>query len=331
MLISRSKRFLASIALAIALGWGGATAVHAEDVDIMFVNPWPSHPFWAVGSAGANDAAAFLESKGVRFTETGTDEGYSNASSVLTIIETGIAQGYDAIIIHPFIPETFNATIDKAAEAGIHVIAVADDAPDSQRAMALSTDDVNAGRGAGQAMLDALGDATPRIAALSATPGVTQLENRLAGFREVIEAAGGEIATVEYGFSDVTQTLAKAQATLIAHPDINGFFGVGGDGAPAIIKVLAENDRDDITVIGFDDVPDTLQGVRDGTVAATIVQRQYLWGYGGVVYGYLLANGLDTPDFVDTGFLTVTAENIDGIELLTRDPSEFIALVEQME
>ena len=301
-----------------------------EEPSIMFVNPWPGLPFWAVASEGAHDAAKKLEPLGVKFLEQGTPEGYSNASLVLSIIETGIAQGYDAIIHHPFIPETFQETINAGADAGIHMIAVADDAPLSKRTGALSTDDINAGRGAGTAMVEALGGKAGKIAILSGIPGVLQLENRMKGFREVVEGAGHEVVSAEFAHSDLTQNLATVNSQLLSHPEINGFFGVGGDHAPSIIKVLDENGKlGDVLVVGFDDDPATIQGVKDGAIAATVVQRQYLWGYGGVIYGYVLAKGETIPAFTDTGFLVVNKDNVGNFAELTRDTAQFDALVEK--
>ena len=306
------------------------TAQANESPSIMFVNPWPGLPFWATAAEGAADAAKKLEPLGVKYLEQGTPEGYSNASLVLSIIETGIAQSYDAIIHHPFIPETFEETINTAVDAGIYMIAVADDAPRSKRSGALSTDDVNAGRGAGTAMVEALGDKTGKLAILSGIPGVLQLENRMKGFREMVEAAGHEVVSAEFAHSDLTQNLATVNAQLLSHPEINGFFGVGGDHAPSIIKVLDENGKlDDVIVVGFDDDPATIQGVKDGAIAATIVQRQYLWGYGGVIYGYILEMGETIPDFTDTGFLVVNKDNVDNFAELTRDTAQFDALVEK--
>ena len=206
-------------------------------------------------------------------------------------------------------------------DAGIYMIAVADDAPRSKRSGALSTDDVNAGRGAGTAMVEALGEMTGKIAILSGIPGVLQLENRMKGFREVVEEAGHEVVSAEFAHSDLTQNLATVNAQLLSHPEINGFFGVGGDHAPSIIKVLEENGKlDDVLVVGFDDDPATIQGVKDGAIAATIVQRQYLWGYGGVIYGYILEMGETIPDFTDTGFLVVMPVQGQCRQLCGADP-----------
>ena len=141
-------------------------------------------------------------------------------------------------------------------------------------------------------MVEALGDKAGKIAILSGIPGVVQLENRMKGFVEKIEEAGHEIVSKEFAHSDITQNLATVNSQLLSHPEINGFFGVGGDHAPSIIKVLDENGKlGDVLVVGFDDDPATIQGVKDGAIAATVVQRQYLWGYGGVIYGYVLAKG----------------------------------------
>ena len=40
-----------------------------------------------------------------------------------------------------------------------------------------------------------------------------------------------------------------------------------------------------ITVVGFDGLPATLGGVKEGTIASTVVQQPYLWAYEGMKLG----------------------------------------------
>lgn len=291
----------------------------------MFVNPFPSHPFWATVSQGANDAAEELKELGVVFKETGSDEGYQNPSLLISQIELAISEKYDAIISHPFIPETFEPVINKAVDQGIYFICLADDAPRSKRDLALSTDDVNAGRGAAKALLDYYGDEEVNVAIISNIPGVLQLENRMKGFREIIEEAeNATVITTEYAHNDNTMIMSITQNTLAAHPEINAFFGVGAENGPFAAKVIKELGREDeITVVAFDDMPDTLELIKEGTICATVVQRQYLWGYGGVKSAYKLIQGEKLPNFIDTGYLVVNKKNVDAFSEGTKDIEMF--------
>ncbi len=305
--------------------YGESEKKSAGDVKIMFVNPFPSHPFWATVSQGANDAGKELAKIGVKFNESGSDEGYQNPSLLISLIEIAIAEKYDAIIAHPFIAETFEPVINKAVDEGIYFICVADDAPESKRDLALSTDDVNAGRGAATALLDYYNGKEVNVAIISNIPGVIQLENRMKGFREVIEAAeNASVITTEYAHNDITIIMSIAQNTLAAHPEVNAFFGVGAENGPFAAKVVKELGREnDITVVAFDDMPDTLDLIKEGVVCATVVQRQYLWGYGGVKLAYKMIMGEKLSNFIDTGYLIVTKDNVDSFADQTKDKEMF--------
>ena len=52
---------------------------------------------------------------------------------------------------------------------------------------------------------------------------------------------------------------------------------------PRIYEVLKESGKlGDVTVIAFDEDPITLGGVREGSIAGTVVQQPYEWGYEGM-------------------------------------------------
>jgi len=321
---------LSSIVILLVLTlfvFSGITYAGGQDeVKIMFVNPFPSHPFWATVSQGANDAGKELTKIGVKFSETGSDEGYQNPSRLVSLIEIAIAEKYDAIIAHPFIAETFEPVIDKAVDAGIYFICVADDAPKSKRSLALTTDDVNAGRGAAQALLDFMGDQEVNVAIISNIPGVIQLERRMKGFKEVIDASErANVVTTEYAHNDNTLIMSITQNALAAHPEINAFFGVGAENGPFAAKAIKELGREkEVTVVAFDDMPDTIDLIKEGIICATVVQRQYLWGYGSVKLAYRLATGEKFANkVIDTGYLVVTKENVDSFSEQTKDKSVF--------
>ena len=282
-----------------------------DRVRIMFVDPWVGHELWNVVADGARDAA---KEYGVDLKIVGPPEGYSETTLMLSQIETAIDQRYDGVLCHPYIPDTFNPVINRAREAGVHVVCIADDAPNSRRDAIILTDDVAAARAAAETVLAALDGRPAKVGILSSTPGVPSLDVRIDAFREMIEQAPGtEIIGVEYGYSDYMQNIAKVQAQLTAHPEINVLYGTGGDHPTSHAKVVKEMGKaGQIVIVGFDDLRETLDYIREGVVYATICQNQYRWGYDGVKHLAHLARGGEVPEFTDPGFVVITRDNLDS-------------------
>jgi ribose transport system substrate-binding protein len=66
-----------------------------------------------------------------------------------------------------------------------------------------------------------------------------------------------------------------------------------------------------IVLAGFDDLPDTLAGIRDGVVSFAIAQRTYKMGWLSVEE---LLNAVDNkplPKQIDTGVLIINKDNVD--------------------
>jgi ribose transport system substrate-binding protein len=85
---------------------------------------------------------------------------------------------------------------------------------------------------------------------------------------------------------DIDQTRAKrnVEDTLTANPDINCMIGFYSYNTPRIYEVLKEAGKlGQIKIIGFDEDPITLGGVKERTIIGTVVQQPYEWGYQGMI------------------------------------------------
>jgi len=84
--------------------------------------------------------------------------------------------------------------------------------------------------------------------------------------------------------------------------------------APCLAKILAdpafEDFKEQLTIVAFDDFPETLQAIRDGYVLATMVQRPKQMGIYVIESLYDLNTG-GSAESVDTGITVVTVDNID--------------------
>ena len=82
---------------------------------------------------------------------------------------------------------------------------------------------------------------------------------------------------------DLTRAKRNVEDALAANPDINCMVGFYSYNTPRIYEALKDAGKlGQITVIGFDEDPITLGGVKEGTIAGTVVQQPFEWGYQGM-------------------------------------------------
>jgi ribose transport system substrate-binding protein len=109
---------------------------------------------------------------------------------------------------------------------------------------------------------------------------------------------------------------AKAEDSLNTFPDINAMVGLFEYNPPACYKALEKAGKlGKIKLIGFDENDVTLQAIKDGTCAGTVVQNPYMYGYESVrVLKDLLEGKPDAvPDskYLDIAPRTITSDNVD--------------------
>ena len=63
-------------------------------------------------------------------------------------------------------------------------------------------------------------------------------------------------------------------------------------------------------VVAFDEEEETLRGVQDGTIFATIVQRPFQFGYQSMKALKDVRDGKTIPTFIDTTILKVDKSNL---------------------
>ena len=156
------------------------------------------------------------------------------------------------------------------------------DAPDTNRIAYIGSSNTDAGKQAGEIVLKALPDGGKCIGFVG-LPGADNARERIEGMKAAIE--GSKVELIDVRGDDIDQTRAKrnVEDALAANPDINCMVGFYSYNPPRIYEVLKEAGKlGKIKVIAFDEDPITLGGVREGTIAGTVVQQPYEWGYQGM-------------------------------------------------
>jgi len=306
------KRLIIAASLA-ALAAYGATSYAAEPKIPIIVKDTTSF-YWQIVLAGARHAGKDL---GVNVPELGA-QSESDINGQISILENAVAEKPAAVVIAPTEFKALGEPIDEAAKK-VPIIGI-DSAADSKAFTSfLTTDNVQGGRIAADGLAEAIkakyGKAEGEVALITSLPGVGSLDQRAKGFKE-------EIAAKYPGLKLVADKVADGKATtglnimtdlITANPDLRGIFASNLIMAQGAGQAIAENKKaDTIKLVGFDSDDKLIGFLKDGTIAALIVQDPYRMGYDGIKTALAVSKGEKVQANVDTGANLITKANMDG-------------------
>ena len=233
-----------------------------------------SADFWTIARRGVEKADAELADveADFRLTSDGT------AADQQRIVDDLLTKGVDAIAISPVDPQNQTSLINAAAQKAL-VFTQDSDAPQTDRACYIGTDNVAAGRQAGMLIREAL-PAGGSIMLFVGKLDARNAQERVQGIKEAI--AGSAIKIIDVRTDDVDDVRAKANAadTLVRYPDIKGLVGLWSYNGPAILNAVREAGKiGRVRIVAFDEADETLRGVGEGAIHATVVQQPFEFGY----------------------------------------------------
>ena len=230
--------------------------------------------FWAIARKGTEKAAKEIPGIEVEFriTSDGT------AAEQQRVVDDLLAKGIHGIAISPVDPANQSPMLNRAAAQAL-VVTQDSDAPTSNRTCYIGTDNVEAGRQAGTLLKEAL----PQGGKIMVFVGVLDAENakqRYQGLKEALQGSNIEILDVRTDNTDRVRAKSNAADTLVNHPDIAGLVGLWSYNGPAILSAVKEaNKADKVKIIAFDEEDETLSGIKDGAIYATVVQQPFEFGF----------------------------------------------------
>ncbi len=230
--------------------------------------------FWTIARRGTEKADQELADVTVEF-KIPSD---GTAAEQKRIIDDLLAKGIEGIAISPVDPVNQTEMINQVAKQTL-VITQDSDASNSQRAVYVGTDNVAAGRQAGQLLKEVLPDGG-KIVIFVGKLDAQNAKERLQGIRE--EIAGTKIEIIDTRTDDADHTRAKANAAdaLVKYPEAACFVGLWSYNGPAILNAVRESNKiGRVKIVCFDEEEQTLSGVKEGSIHGTVVQQPYEFGY----------------------------------------------------
>ena len=284
------------------------TAAMAQDITIAVI-PKVAVPFFDDCNTGAQ-AAADAAGVGYQWVVPQNTQG----ATQVKIMEDLIARHVSGIAISVNEPKSVEGVIKQAIDAGIKVVTFDFDSAESARSLYIGTINKQAGVTMGNSMAEKLGG-KGKVAIITGQLGASNLNERIDGVKEALAAFPDiQIVATEGTEDDLAKAVSVTEAILRGNPDLAGIFGMSQVGGPAVAKVLAQQEFADrkgaVAVFAFDDLPDTIQGVKDGYINGIMVQRPVTMGKLAVEQLVSQIKGDAPGSDIDTGVTVVNADNL---------------------
>jgi simple sugar transport system substrate-binding protein len=322
----RARRIAPVILLVVGLliaTVGASSAQDDTDVFRMVSHGGVGNPFWIVVIKGMDDACALLSADCAWLADP-----VDNVDDMAGYWDDALARNPLGVGTTVPNPEVIRDAVNRAAEAGIPVIA-------------FNTADPNAGTDQALPILFYIGaneflggrSNAQRVLAEAAADGVTinkgvcpiqevghsGLEARCAGVRSVFEEAGIEVDGLTTN-NNPTENAGVLTDYFTANPDTNAAFVLGPTPAQALNLYFTEAGRQprEVYATTHDTSAEIYQMIQDGYLLQAIDQQPYLQGFETIMWLYLnsqfaLAPGGD----ILTGPGVIDQSNVDQIVELT--------------
>jgi ribose transport system substrate-binding protein len=244
----------------------GGLADHSED-EYIYVSAMGNLEFFNAHKYGFQWGG---ETLGVKTSYVGPAEYDMNA--MVAAFDQAIARQPKGIVVFAVEP-ILEPSIEKAAEAGIPVVTILGDLPNTSRLAFVGSFQYDLGFVGGQKLAEAIGG-EGEVAILS-IPSVGMFDDREAGYRAAFDAYPGiEVVQVGDTQADTVTSINTAKDIMQRFPDLAAFAATdstGGIGAATAVEELGR--VSEVAIVSMDRNSDVLEKIRDGVVTGTVAQN----------------------------------------------------------
>ncbi len=260
------------VALGVALAFGTAQADDKPVVGLIMKSL--ANEFFQNMLEGAE---AHAEKRGDYELKAVGMQNETDFESQINAVENFITQGVDAIVVAPADSRAMVRPLKKAAAAGITVInfdvALDADAKKQQdfELAFVGPDNRGGAKMAGDALAKALGEGG-KVVIVEGNPGADNATERRLGFEDSIAEYKLELLDSRTAHWETEEANSVFSTMLTANPEIQGVMAANDSMAVGVVKALEAAGRDDILVVGFDNINAVGPMIADGRMLATVDQ-----------------------------------------------------------
>ena len=280
--MQQSLRAAIAGALAVALSMAPAWAEGKKELALV-TNA--AADFWTIAKRGVEKAQKEHPEYSMQVVITGQ----ATAAEQRRELDNLLARGIAGVSISAIDPKNSTEEFNKVAAKAV-LFTTDSDAPQSNRVVYIGTDNVAAGRQAGEEIKKAL-PSGGKVIMFVGTMDADNARERVKGIKDTL--AGSKIEVVDIRTDGVDFAKAKSNVQdALAKGGIDCLVGLYSYNTPQIYSAVKEAGKaGQVKIVGFDEDPQTLRGVADGTIQSTIVQQPFEFGYQSMIDMIKYING----------------------------------------
>ena len=234
----------------------------------------------------------------------------------VNMIETSLGNpGIDALVLAPLQSDSASTLVANTDKV---VIALDTDFTSDKKLAFVGTGNKDAAKSGAVAAVEAAkakGIDKPTVLVVTGVQGDETHEARLAGYKEGVEEAGGEVVEVQYCDGLAEKAATAMESVMQMYPDgIDVVLSSNDDMAMSVVKIIKDSGNAkyaDTIVCGFDGNTSAISAIKDGTLGMDIAQLGYDMGYKAVEAAVKALEGEQVDSFIDSGSQVVDSTNCD--------------------
>lgn len=245
------------------------SASNSKEIKVAFVSQIEGIPYFNGFKDGAEKEAKLL---GVSYTQAGPSK--VDSTQQVQILDSLVAQKFDAISISPLDPTSINNSIKKAQAAGVKIATSDADAPDSTRSVYVSE---ASDEGLGTAVMDQAAKAAGGSGEFAIISG----QANVASFNAWIDAAKAEqvkkwpnmklVGGVQYT-ADTAAALQSAQNLITANPNLKSIIAVPSTAVPGVGQAITTAGKlGKISFVGFGSPQTSAPFLKSGAMFSSVL------------------------------------------------------------
>ncbi len=278
-----SRKIIGSMAaVSMALSGCANTIQYDDSPYFLFAAPLVDHEIWLQAKDGFYAACEDLN---IHCDWIGPD--VIDTQEMEQVMEIGILQHADAIITQGVVSKEI---INKAEESNIPVFLVDSDVEDSKRTYYMGKDFKKQAELLLNHIEKNLGKDEKLIIAIQVAESDFKIaQDQIKEINEVFKKhkGGFEIVSVSDSKSEEVRARKEWEVVIHEHPDINVAINFAAESAEFCVEAIEnQNILHDILIYGVDDMPITLNLIKEGKIEGTVVTSFYDYGYQGVKFLY---------------------------------------------
>ena len=272
--------------------------------------------YWEKVIDGITEAAAEMD-EGVYL---GGIDNETDISGQIGLMDEAVKQGADGILLAPANSNSLMDSCKNVRDKDIPLVLIDSSINSSEFDVCYMTDNMDAGEMAAKKMLEQLYDAgnsplDPLEVGIMLSSDTSQaMVNRVSGFLDYWANYAPEQWDVAQDIPINGGSIKKAQADagklLKENENIKGIFGCNNTSTVGIVNTLLEEERTDVTLVGFDLADETRELIQNPDYrAVTVLQKQDQMGYLGMLSLDSFIKGEKSEQkYFDTGVAMVDSE-----------------------